>query len=73
MSFSITDILIHNQVDYTMVSSTRAKHWMTSRSWILSLFIPVTIYLLEDLDRTLKSDRARPRLTSLSTTAPCVA
>ena len=35
--------------------------------------IPVTVHFLEDLERILISDPARPPLTPLSTNEPCLA
>ena len=73
MVFTIASILIHDEVDYTMIGSTKAAHWTTSRPWSSWLSIPVTVLFLEDLERSPTSDPARPPLAPLFTNEPCLA
>ena len=47
--------------------STKVAHWTTSRPWSSLLSIPVSVHFLEDLERILTSDPARPPLAPLST------
>ena len=53
--------------------STNSAHWTTSRPWSSRLSIPVTVHFLEDLERILTSDPARPPLASQPTNEPCLA
>ena len=67
--FTITSIFIHNQVYYAMVSFYKGSTFDHIK--VLE-FMTVKVHFLEDLERILASDLARPPFDPLCTKEPHV-